>query len=554
MRADDCPVVETADVLLAALERANDATVIFDGDLRVSYFNAAAERIWGLDRTEVLGCHVSRLGLGDLQPASSRANGDAAVPGSEIAIQRKDGSRIRAALSLSRVEIGGQSRTIAFVRDITAEVERRQRLDLLSLVADRTNRAVVLTDRNLRIVYSNAAFEGMFGYSLEEAQGRPAIELLAGPHTDRTKLVALRRCIGEDEGGEQEILAYDKGGEEVWISASLRPFRNKRGRIKYMFALLTDITETRQLRSLQQLIMTALADEMPITDIADRLCRRVEAIAPDVVCSLLHVDAGGLVHPLGGPSLPEDYCRALDGVAIGPDTGSCGIGGILRQADPGDGYRHRSALAAVQGPATRGWLARLLVDADQGQGRPRDRHLRLLFPGMPRAEPLASAHRRCLRQSWRARHRAQGSPRPDRAARLLRHADRPAEPRAFAGSDLRSDGGLFRRKPPGAGVSRRRQFQGRQRYARPLGRRRIAGPVCPAPAGADSARRHAGASGRRRVRDRAAEPATPPKPRWSPRGSPRHWSCRCGSAPGRCRCPRPWASASIPTTPSTSIR
>ena len=91
-----------------------------------------------------------------------------------------------------------------------------------------------------------------------------------------------------------------------------------------MFALLTDITETRQLRSLQQLIMTALADEIPITDIADRLCRRVEEIAPDVVCSLLHVDAGGLVHPLGGPSLPEDYCRALEGVSIGPDIGSCG--------------------------------------------------------------------------------------------------------------------------------------------------------------------------------------------------------------------------------------
>lgn len=70
--------------------------------------------------------------------------------------------------------------------------------------------------------------------------------------------------------------------------------------------------------------MSALADEVPITDIADRLCRRVEEIAPDVVCSLLHVDAAGLVHPLGGPSLPEDYSRALDGIAIGPDVGSCG--------------------------------------------------------------------------------------------------------------------------------------------------------------------------------------------------------------------------------------
>ena len=67
--------------------------------------------------------------------------------------------------------------------------------------------------------------------------------------------------------------------------------------------------------------MTALADEIPITEIADQLCRRVEEIAPDVVSSLLHIDAEGLVHPLGGSSLPDDYSRALDGVAIGPDIG-----------------------------------------------------------------------------------------------------------------------------------------------------------------------------------------------------------------------------------------
>jgi diguanylate cyclase (GGDEF)-like protein len=70
--------------------------------------------------------------------------------------------------------------------------------------------------------------------------------------------------------------------------------------------------------------MSALADEVPITEIADRLCRRVEQIAPGVVCSLLHVDSAGLIHPLGGPSLPDDYSRALDGIPIGPNVGSCG--------------------------------------------------------------------------------------------------------------------------------------------------------------------------------------------------------------------------------------
>src|SRR5437667_10290193 len=96
-----------------------------------------------------------------------------------------------------------------------------------------------------------------------------------------------------------------------------------------MFALLTDITETKQLRSLQQLIMGALADEIPITDIADQLCRRVEEIAPDVVSSLLHIDDRGLIHPLGGPSLPTDYSRALDGIAIGPNVGSCGSSALF---------------------------------------------------------------------------------------------------------------------------------------------------------------------------------------------------------------------------------
>jgi diguanylate cyclase (GGDEF)-like protein/PAS domain S-box-containing protein len=340
MRTHACPVVETPEFLLAALERAHEAVVIVDGDLRVSHFNAAAELIWKLDRAEVLGCHVSRLGLEGLEqndvatPAADQGIG--AGPGQgrlgEIAIQRKDGSRIRAALSLSRVEAGGQSRTIALVRDITAEVELRERTALLTRVADTTNRAVVVTDHNLRVVYTNAAFAGMFGYSIEEANGRLASELLVGRYTDRRALARLRRRIDEENGGEEELLSYDKNGGEIWISANVQPFRNRSGRVKYLFALLTDITETKQLRSLQQLIMTALADEIQITDIADQLCRRVEEIAPDVVSSLLHIDADGLIHPLGGPSLPEDYSQALDGVAIGPDIGSCGSAAFYGKA------------------------------------------------------------------------------------------------------------------------------------------------------------------------------------------------------------------------------
>ncbi len=313
---------QTSDVLLAALERANDAVVILDQDHRVTHFNAAAEQIWGRRREEMLGQGAGALGLKD--PDEDRQ--------AELTIARPDGSRLRVALSISHVIAGGARHSIVLLRNVTPELELRERLALHVMIADGTNRAVVIVDREMRIVYVNATFVGMFGHRIEEAQGRRIGELLAGAHTDRRMLRRLQRCIASESGVDEEILAYDSNGEEMWLSAHVKAFRNARGKPKYIVALLADITESRQLWSLQQLIMTALADEIPITEIADRLCRRVEQIAPDVVSSLLHIDADGLIHPLGGPSLPEDYSRALEGIAIGPDVGSCGSAAYFGKA------------------------------------------------------------------------------------------------------------------------------------------------------------------------------------------------------------------------------
>jgi len=329
MRVHDCPAVETSEFLLAALDQADHAVIIIDSDHSVRHFNAAAERLFGFSRTEVLSRTADLLGLLDHQlrkVATDQASSDQPrrKRDCEITIHNRDGHPIRVALSVSRVAIDGGVGTMVFVRDLTVEILRRDRMALLDLVADKTNRAVVVTDRNLGIVYSNAAFAGLFGYSPEDAMGQPVNRLLAGRHTETAALARLRRRIVAGDDGEEEILVHDKNGDEIWVSINAKVFRDKGGRIKYLFALLTDITETKQLRSLQQLIMNALADEVPITEIFDRLCRHVELIAPDVVSSVLHVDSDGLIHPLGGPSLPAEYSRALDGVAIGPEIGSCG--------------------------------------------------------------------------------------------------------------------------------------------------------------------------------------------------------------------------------------
>ncbi|MCP3387571.1 EAL domain-containing protein [Bradyrhizobium sp. CCGB12] len=319
MSASDCLVKETPDVLLAALERADDAIVIIDSARRITHFNSGAERIWKLARADVIGRNADILTLKCLQVEPVAEFRD------EISLTRHDGSRIRTAIALSSVASGGMPHHVVFARDVTTDAERRARIGLLHAVSDQTNRAVIITDTEQNIVYINSAFTALFGYTSDEAAGRRAGELIAGCHTDRKAVAKLvKRLMQGGRRGEVEVLTHDKDGEEIWVCARIDVFRDMKGRAKHIFALLEDITETKQLRSLQQLIMGALADEVPIGEIADRLCRRVEEIAPDVVCSLLHVDSAGLVHPLGGPSLPEDYSRALDGVAIGPNVGSCG--------------------------------------------------------------------------------------------------------------------------------------------------------------------------------------------------------------------------------------
>lgn len=64
----------------------------------------------------------------------------------------------------------------------------------------------------------------------------------------------------------------------------------------------------------------------PLAEILDAIVRTVEEQSENhVLGSILLLDESGQ-HLLHGaaPSLPEPYCKAIDGIAIGPDVGSCG--------------------------------------------------------------------------------------------------------------------------------------------------------------------------------------------------------------------------------------
>lgn len=82
----------------------------------------------------------------------------------------------------------------------------------------------------------------------------------------------------------------------------------------------------------QQRILERIACAAPFQVVLDEITRWIEQSSGDGACSLLLVDAaGGCVRPGSAPSLPAEYTARLDGLAIGPEAGSCGTAAYRRE-------------------------------------------------------------------------------------------------------------------------------------------------------------------------------------------------------------------------------
>lgn len=81
----------------------------------------------------------------------------------------------------------------------------------------------------------------------------------------------------------------------------------------------------------QNRVLRLILSGAPLPEILGALVRMIEAQSPEMVASILLLDADGLHLRHGtAPSLPESYRRAIDGEPIGPAAGSCGTAAFRR--------------------------------------------------------------------------------------------------------------------------------------------------------------------------------------------------------------------------------
>ena len=209
-------------------------------------------------------------------------------------------------------------------RALAVDANAQTELRLLQLATNETERVLYVTDDRGCLLYMNRAFTEIFGYTPEEALGRPALELLGQNRYDARTLERLAVQVRKGRTFHEEIWAFDKHGKELWLLATVRPVRDADGRIENLVCVLENTTESRQIQKLQRDVLEAVAQDLPLRQVGTLICKRVEAIFPEVVSTIVAVDPDKRLRPLAGPSLPDFYAQAIDGVTIGPATGSCG--------------------------------------------------------------------------------------------------------------------------------------------------------------------------------------------------------------------------------------
>lgn len=202
-------------------------------------------------------------------------------------------------------------------------MDEGRRLECLSLIAGRTDAAIVITDSMSRIVYANQGFSRAFGWELKDILGHEVPELMSGqPAAEFLSNVRTELRLGRSVRSEQ--LVVGKGGHRYWAKLICNPVLDAFGVWQYTVSVLLDITNTKMHEVLNNRVLEAMARDTPLIEVLDMVCEEVERIAPEISASILEVDENGVLHPLAAPSLPFTYSSQLDGVAIGPSVGSCG--------------------------------------------------------------------------------------------------------------------------------------------------------------------------------------------------------------------------------------
>jgi len=230
------------------LEQMQEPIIMMDLAGYVTGWNAAAEALLGYTAAEAIGQNVLFLyadedGVANDLPEVFLENGSSYF---EVRRRKKSGEIFWAGLSLSVIRDDADE-PLGLVAHLTEISGRRQAEELLRLqarVIEKSEQGIMITDANERIVFVNAAFTSITGYSAEEALGKTPDLLRSGVHTADFR-AEVRGALTGAGPWQGEIVGKRKNGELFPQSVSISIVRNEAGDLTHAFSVFSDISVLR---------------------------------------------------------------------------------------------------------------------------------------------------------------------------------------------------------------------------------------------------------------------------------------------------------------------
>src|SRR5712691_8438219 len=251
------------------LDISPDALVIVDRNGNIVLVNGQTEAVFGYARSELLGQPLELLLPQRFHTAhASHRERYFSAPrtrpmgiGLNLVGRRKDGTEFPVEISLNPLLLNGALHALGAIRDMTAqriaEHEHLQQLEQIRLQAELINLAhdaILVRDPVSRVTSWNRGAEELYGWTVQEVQGRVTHSLL------KTRFPGSRADVDahlEHEGQwEGELTHTRRDGGSVIVESRQMLVRDEEGHTIAILEINRDITERRHLEQAEQVVHT----------------------------------------------------------------------------------------------------------------------------------------------------------------------------------------------------------------------------------------------------------------------------------------------------------